>query len=84
MKKLSYSDISDFSKYEPLRLDKCTVIHDLKMFFESHINTVKHYESINAFRMAKPYKDRGVLAMKLINEIENKNSPHLIVGNLEE
>ena len=66
----------DFSKYEPLRLDKCTVIYDLKMFFESHRSTVKAYESRGQFRIAKPYRDRGLLAVKLINEIKNKNDHH--------
>jgi hypothetical protein len=68
----SSSDIADFSKYEPLRLDKCTVIFDLKKFFDSHKNTVKFYESKGMYRIAKPYRDRGVLAIKIINEIEVK------------
>jgi len=72
----SSADISDFSKYEPLMLNKCTVIRDLKLFFDSHRSTIKHYESRGSFDIAKPYKERGILAMKLINEIEETKNDH--------
>jgi hypothetical protein len=71
MAKLS-TEIEDFSKYEPLRLDGCTVIFDLKAFFDSHRQTVQRYEARGSFRLAKPYKERGILAMKLINEIDER------------
>ena len=59
----------DYSKYEPLRIDSCTVINDVDKFLKSHRATVKAYGDK---RIAKPYRERGMLAVKKMKEIDEK------------
>jgi hypothetical protein len=59
----------DYSKYEPLRLDCCTVVTNVKNFLESHRLIVKAYGKKS---IAKPYLDRGLLAMQRMKEIDEQ------------
>lgn len=59
----------DYSKYEPLRLDSCTVVTDVDKFLKSHRAMVK---SFGDKRIAKPYLERGKLAILRMKEIDKK------------
>jgi hypothetical protein len=61
----------DYSKYEPLRLDQRTVITDVGKFLECHRKTYEYYKTIAPLR-AKPYLERGLLARKLMAEIDEQ------------
>lgn len=62
----------DYSKHEPLRVDSCTVITDLKKFFEAHRATATNYRNKGNKGMEKPYLRRGMIVKKLIEEIDAK------------
>lgn len=62
----------DYSKYEPLRLDCCTVITDVAKFLETHRATVKSYNKRGAKDIAKPYMQRGMLAVQKMKEIDEQ------------
>ena len=68
----TFREIPNLSDFEPLQLDVCTTVFDLKLFFESHSSIVANYEANGSHRVAQPYKKRGILALKLINEICQK------------
>lgn len=58
---------TDYSKYEPLRLDDCTVVTNIKKFLDSHRTVVKSY---GEKRIAEPYLKRGKLAVQKMKEID--------------
>ena len=71
MAKLNNVEI-DYSKYEPLRLDSCTVIVDVAKFLGVHRTVVRSYESQGKKEIATPYRNRGLLAVKRMKEIDEQ------------